>query len=75
MEMAIQSHRDLKVWQKAMDLCVEIYRLTNKFPLPSGVGWHLEVGLLPFRYSSSSSTAEGLWAATILSAIICGTTS
>lgn len=28
----VQSHRDLKVWQKAMDLAVEIYRLAAKFP-------------------------------------------
>ena len=32
MENAIQSHRDLKVWQKAMDLTVEIYRLAAKLP-------------------------------------------
>jgi four helix bundle protein len=30
--MAIQSHRDLIVWQKAMDLVVEIYRHADKFP-------------------------------------------
>ena len=28
----IESHRDLIVWQKAMDLAVETYRLTSKFP-------------------------------------------
>src|SRR5215213_2402052 len=28
----IQSHRDLIVWQKAMDMTVEIYRLTGRFP-------------------------------------------
>ena len=28
----IQSHRDLIVWQKAMDLSVLIYRLASKFP-------------------------------------------
>jgi four helix bundle protein len=27
-----KSHRDLLVWQKAMDLAVEIYRLAAKFP-------------------------------------------
>jgi four helix bundle protein len=26
------SHRDLIVWQKAMDLAVDIYRLTARFP-------------------------------------------
>jgi four helix bundle protein len=28
----IQSHRDLLVWQKAMDLAVEVYRLSRRFP-------------------------------------------
>ncbi len=28
----IRSHRDLIVWQKAMDLAVEIYRLCEEFP-------------------------------------------
>ena len=28
----IQSHRDLVVWQKAMDLAVSVYQLANHFP-------------------------------------------
>jgi four helix bundle protein len=28
----ISSHRDLIVWQKAMDLAVQIYRLASRFP-------------------------------------------
>jgi len=32
MERPVQSNRDLKVWQKAMDLAVEIYRLAARFP-------------------------------------------
>lgn len=28
----IQSHRDLVVWQKAMEMTVEVYRLTDGFP-------------------------------------------
>lgn len=28
----IESHRDLHVWQKAMDLAVLVYRLSEKFP-------------------------------------------
>ncbi len=28
----IESHRDLIVWQKAMNLAVEVYRLTDGFP-------------------------------------------
>lgn len=30
--MGIQSYQDLVVWQKSMDLSVEIYRLTAQFP-------------------------------------------
>lgn len=30
--MGVQSHRDLIVWQKAMDLAVQVYGLTVKFP-------------------------------------------
>jgi four helix bundle protein len=28
----IDSHRDLVVWNKAMDLVVQVYRLTSHFP-------------------------------------------
>jgi len=28
----IESHRDLLVWQKAMDLAVAVYQLSRKFP-------------------------------------------
>jgi len=31
-EARIGSHRDLVVWQKAMDLTVEVYRLARRFP-------------------------------------------
>ncbi len=29
---SVQSHRDLVVWQKAMDLAVFVYELTREFP-------------------------------------------
>jgi four helix bundle protein len=28
----IESHRDLIVWQKAMDLAVQVYHLAGRFP-------------------------------------------
>ena len=31
-KVAIRSHRDLIVWQKAMDLVVRVYRVTESFP-------------------------------------------
>ena len=30
--MSIKSYRDLKVWQKAMDLVVESYKVVNLLP-------------------------------------------
>ena len=35
---SIDSHRDLIVWQKSMDLAVAAYRLTNSFPLDERFG-------------------------------------
>lgn len=32
MSEEIRSYRDLIVWQKAVDLCVEAYRLSKKLP-------------------------------------------
>lgn len=32
MQTKIQSYKDLLVWQKAMDLVILVYKLTDKFP-------------------------------------------
>jgi four helix bundle protein len=37
-EVNIQSYRDLKVWQKAMDVVVECYKLTEKLPPSENFG-------------------------------------
>lgn len=34
----ILTYKDLTVWQKAMDLVVEVYNLTNKFPKSEAYG-------------------------------------
>jgi four helix bundle protein len=34
----IQSHRDLLVWQKAMDLVVAVYALARQFPIEERYG-------------------------------------
>lgn len=34
----IRSHRDLIVWQKAMDMVVAVYRLTQSFPRSEAYG-------------------------------------
>ena len=36
--MAVQSYRQLIVWQKAMELVKEIYQLTNEFPKEEAYG-------------------------------------
>ncbi|MFH0811494.1 MAG: four helix bundle protein [Pseudomonadota bacterium] len=36
--MGIKSYRDLEVWQKAMDLVVECYQITKKFPKKEAFG-------------------------------------
>jgi four helix bundle protein len=38
MAIIIKSYKDLIVWQKSMDLCVEIYSLTDFFPKPELYG-------------------------------------
>ena len=36
--MAIQIYRDLQVWQKSMDLVVEVYELAKRFPSEESFG-------------------------------------
>jgi len=36
--MGLKTYRDLEVWQKAMDLVVEVYRLTKAFPTEEKFG-------------------------------------
>jgi four helix bundle protein len=54
---AIQSHRDLLVWQKSMDLVVAIYRITQK--LPSHEQFGLISQLRRAAVSIPSNIAEG----------------
>jgi hypothetical protein len=37
----IKSYRDLIVWQKAMSLTVEVYRLSRQLPSGERFGWFL----------------------------------
>src|SRR4028118_184084 len=36
--MSVESYRDLKVWNKAMDLVVESYKVTNQLPKSESYG-------------------------------------
>ena len=54
----IQSFRDLKVWQKSMDLTVAVYSLTKNFPREEAFG--LTSQLRRSAVSIPSNIAEGL---------------
>ena len=53
----IQSFRDLKVWQKSMDLAVAVYALTKGFPREEAFG--LTSQLRRSAVSVPSNIAEG----------------
>jgi four helix bundle protein len=57
MQNTVQSHRDLTVWQKAMDLAVEIYRLTAK--LPHSENYRLVAQITRAAASVPANIAEG----------------
>lgn len=55
--MPIKSYRDLVVWQKAMDLVIEAYRLTARFPKEEMYG--LVRQMREAAVSIPSNVAEG----------------
>lgn len=55
--MAIQTYRDLKVWQKSMDMVVEVYELAKR--LPSEELFGLTSQIRRAAVSVSANIAEG----------------
>jgi len=55
--MSIKSHRDLTVWQKAMELVKEVYSLTEKFPKDETFNMTLQMNKA--AVSIPSQIAEG----------------
>ena len=55
--MSVQSYRELIVWQKAIDLVVAIYRITQSFPREEAFG--LTSQLRRAAVSIPSNIAEG----------------
>jgi four helix bundle protein len=53
----LKSYKDLKVWQKSYGLCLEIYRLTGKFPQDERYGLTSQVRRA--AVSVPSNIAEG----------------
>lgn len=55
--LKIDSHRDLVVWQKAMDLAVQVYQLSSRFP--SYESYRLNAQLTRAVASVPANIAEG----------------
>lgn len=55
--MSIQSHRDLIVWQKSMELVKKAYELSQNFPREEKFGLTSELRIA--TVSIPSNTAEG----------------
>src|SRR4051812_41423702 len=55
--MAVTNYRDLLAWQRAIDLCVEIYRLTASFPPAEAFG--VTSQMRRAAVSVASNIAEG----------------
>jgi len=55
--MTIKSYKDLKVWQVAIDMVVDIYKLTGKFPRNESFG--LASQIQRATVSIPSNIAEG----------------
>lgn len=53
----IHSYQDLTVWQKSIDLVVEVYNLTSKFPKSEQYGLSLQIRRAAI--SIASNIAEG----------------
>jgi four helix bundle protein len=55
--MRVQSYRDLKVWNKAIELALELYRITESFPSSERFG--VTTQLRRAAVSIASNIAEG----------------
>ncbi len=55
--MSVKHYRDLKVWQKAYQLCLKVYRLTREFPKEERYGLTSQVRRA--SVSIVSNIAEG----------------
>lgn len=53
----MNSYRDLTVWQKALDLCVQVYEITGTFPKQELYG--LSIQMRRCSVSIPSNIAEG----------------
>ena len=57
--MAITSYRELTVWQRSIELVIEVYNLTDQFPKEEIFGLTSQMRRAAVSISSSSNIAEG----------------
>lgn len=57
--MPVQSYRDLLVWQKAMDLCVEIHGATLLFPKQEMFGLTAQINRAVVSIPSNIAEGQG----------------
>lgn len=58
---AAQSYRDLLVWQKAMDLTVEVYRVTKGLPAEEQYGLKNQARRAAVSVPSNIAEGKGRW--------------
>lgn len=57
----VESYQDLLVWQKAMDLVVECYRLTQKFPATELYGLTSQIRRAAMSVPANIAEGFGRW--------------
>jgi four helix bundle protein len=57
--MAVQTYRDLLVWQRAMDMVVELYQLTKRFPKEELYGLTTQVRRAAVSVPSNIAEGQG----------------
>ncbi|WP_287294786.1 four helix bundle protein [Moorena sp. SIO2C4] len=55
----VKSYRDLKVWNRAMDLVVLCYQLTSKLPKTEIYGLSSQIQREPFQFQLTSLRGKG----------------
>lgn len=56
----MQGHKDLEVWQKAMDLVIDIYKLTASFPRKEVYGFASQMQRAAVSIPSNIAEGHGL---------------
>jgi four helix bundle protein len=57
----IESYQDLQVWQKAMDLVIECYRLTQRFPANEQYGLTSQIRRAAVSVPANIAEGFGRW--------------